>query len=252
MEIEKGKLPNGIRCLTFKDQFDEKCEVIISSDNFLRFAFEYVAYFSQEDIKTLLPYLQSFAETGTIEPQEPTLQGDDIDQLYEKVKRENAILAATNEYVKELKQLVREWRHFFDAVEELIGDTHSESGEKLTERTTQLLGEEWKQGGIQDLKDELSIVQKFAIEQEKRIKSLVQLFENTSKEKVPLVRQINEQGIRIEALIRATNDACENIEDLEQLVREWRHLTISRNVLPASEFHKLQKQTKELLGEDEP
>lgn len=77
MEITKGTLPNGNPCITFKDQFDEKCEMIVSPDTLLRFAFEDVAYLSQEDMKALLPYLQAFAESGTFEPQESPLQGVD-------------------------------------------------------------------------------------------------------------------------------------------------------------------------------
>jgi len=189
--------------------------------------------FSREDIKTLLPYLQAFAQTGQLEPlsvtaarehgdsllqkysqsQEPTLQGEnlfgDIDQLHQKLKRENAILAATNKYVKDLKQLVREWKKYGQSP---FGSKHPD---ELVHMSEQLLGES-DHSPLQG-EDELATMQEAA--------------------------NIVEQGKRIQAL--------------EQLVKEWRTLYFEAQELDNASAHhtweecrnETLEKTSQLLGE---
>lgn len=70
MKITKGKSPSGAPCLIFEDQFEESCRLSVKKapTPFLKFSLSYNrVQFSQEDIRSLLPYLQIFAETGTFE-----------------------------------------------------------------------------------------------------------------------------------------------------------------------------------------
>lgn len=78
MEITKGTLPNGASCIEFDDQFDDPCKLSVSKARspFLKFNFSHCAQFSQEDVKAILPYLQSFADHGTLEPKEGQAYGD--------------------------------------------------------------------------------------------------------------------------------------------------------------------------------
>lgn len=218
MEIEKGKTSSGEQLIEFADQTGSDIGLWVEEHSkqgksvkllYLDVETDYFK-FSQEDIKTLLPYLQSFASSGTLEPtQEPTLQGgestlkrlselqnciqkakhqetkdsmichtvillssfapsevkekalellrtynseeriaqsplqgedatdvlDSIDQLYKNTKRENAILAATNKYVKDLKQLLREWKKYGQP------SSDSKSPDELIYLTDEILGE---------------------------------------------------------------------------------------------------------------
>lgn len=107
--------------IEFTDRCNFSCEIDASNDN-LNFSISWEcdgsADFSQDQIKSLLPYLQAFAESGTLEPQETTLQGED-----EQGKR-----------IKELEQLVREWRSTVFASSSLALNN-------LQKKTSQLLGE---------------------------------------------------------------------------------------------------------------
>jgi hypothetical protein len=69
MKIEKDTLPNGSPCIKFEDQFEEPCKISTSKTRvpFLKMHNGSTIQFSQEDIKALLPYIQAFVETGTIE-----------------------------------------------------------------------------------------------------------------------------------------------------------------------------------------
>ncbi len=129
MEIIRGN-PH----ISFKDQFAKECEIssIDSQTHFplLRIVFGEITYLSQEDIKTLLPYLQRFAETGILEPAtETTLQWSDetIDAIAKaSAKRVLEVIETQKEQVDKLtatnarmnyrnyryEQLLIEWRKF--------------------------------------------------------------------------------------------------------------------------------------------
>jgi hypothetical protein len=139
MEIEKGEIYD-VSTMEFTDNLGTSCRMwILGNLEYLRFDLDTdFAQFSQEDIKTLLPYLQSFAETGRLEPQEPPCKGD---SLAEAFKPENLIKVSVEQNVKiyeqekrikALEQLVERWRTVVDVVY---------VNEDLQEKTDQLLGE---------------------------------------------------------------------------------------------------------------
>lgn len=164
MEIEKGKTPNNCPCIKFKDYYDVDCK-IVAQDPLLRFTIKSgdtvlaseFAIFDQEQIKQLLPYLQSFAETGTLEPQESPLQGGDIAEAIDAIKDELTIdqskrieaLVQTSarlnyknyhaeKHIKAIEELLRKWRGFG-----LVNDiSESTLWADLDKHTAQLLGEE--------------------------------------------------------------------------------------------------------------
>jgi hypothetical protein len=87
----------------------------------------------QGDIKALLPYLQAFAETGTLEPlQEPPLQGD----CEGKLERASELAFVLAKRIQELEELLKEWKKFGQAIYE------SKTSDMLLAETVQLLGEE--------------------------------------------------------------------------------------------------------------
>jgi hypothetical protein len=66
MEILKGETPYGRKWV----RFGHICDMaeIVKDQRMLRFSIGDGAYlFTQEDIQAMLPYLQSFAETGKLE-----------------------------------------------------------------------------------------------------------------------------------------------------------------------------------------
>jgi hypothetical protein len=128
--------------------------------------------FLQEDMKALLPYLQNFAETGTLEPaatesplhgvnekiamaaviedpekriaallnlMSPPLQGEEerINAIAKSsAKRVLDIIEAQNKQIEVLQNLVKEWRDF------VVDVAPNFTLEQLEEQTAQLLGEE--------------------------------------------------------------------------------------------------------------
>jgi len=151
MEIEEGKT-FGKLSLEFTDANGIKCDLWIdeNSENLYCNIGDDLAIFTQEDIKALLPYLQSFAETGQLEPQSP-LQGGDaaemrqktlvsLQEQLDKAKKEASYYRRQcDQYVDQvanLEDLIEDWRNI---VERNLG------GNKLNEvqkRTIQILGED--------------------------------------------------------------------------------------------------------------
>jgi hypothetical protein len=75
---------NGHQIIEFLDQYDDKCIISVTKLKTLIFTVtdedsQSCAIFSQQDIKSILPYLQSFAENGTLD-----LQGEN-DQLQDGI-----------------------------------------------------------------------------------------------------------------------------------------------------------------------
>lgn len=144
MEITKGTLPNGNPCIEFKDQFDEDCRISINHHTALKFniVWQSAVYFSQEDVKALLPYLQAFAESGTLEPS--PLQGGDerVDMLAKaSAKRVLDALEEKNKCIQDLTQLVKEWREFA-ARWGIFPNSSIKRKIELYDKTAQLLNEE--------------------------------------------------------------------------------------------------------------
>lgn len=158
----------------FTDTCNFPCEIDASNGNLrlsLPWESEGTVYLSQEQVKALLPYLQAFAESGRLKPQESPLQGVDekiamtamiedpkkrIEALIklfqeqrapstplqggslleESIKKTASLVRQTGEQEKRieaLEQLVREWRDacYIPLSSALLSDLH--------ERTTQLL-----------------------------------------------------------------------------------------------------------------
>lgn len=156
MKIEK----DGSR-IEFVDNCNYSCAIDVSVRN-LRFSFSWEcdgsAYFSQEQVKQLLPYLQSFAETGTLEPAtESTLQGGSL--LDESIKktaslvRENKRLEAELETMQEagvaMAASIVDQGKRIEAFQELVRGWQNTHGcacphcyPDLHKKTAQLLGEE--------------------------------------------------------------------------------------------------------------
>jgi hypothetical protein len=165
MEIEKqsdAETPT----IKFKDDIGSSCCIWLAEKfKGLYFGLENdYGLFTQEDIKDLLPYLQSFAETGQLEPAtESTLQGG---SLAEAFKPENLIKISADQNVKlyeqerkieelekgrayylrqcdqyvdqvaELEEVIEKWRN---AVERGM---EASSLNELQVKTKQILGEE--------------------------------------------------------------------------------------------------------------
>lgn len=122
----------------------------------IEFDSEDLGHFSQEDIKALLPYLQSFAETGQLEPSADTpLQGGSLaeafkpeqnvklyeqSQLIDRLTKEKAYclsqLDKQVDKIAELEEVVEKWRNIVER------GGNGEDLNELQEKTIQLLGEE--------------------------------------------------------------------------------------------------------------
>jgi len=179
MEIKKKETPLEYLVLEFADTLDTLCRLwVLKSTHHLRFDLDFAfAQFSQEDIKTLLPYLQAFAETGQLEPpsvtsakehgsallqryseaQEPTLQGGSL--LEESIKKTASLIRQASEQEKRIDDLVEttarqnfnnyEQEKRIQALEQLVKEWSScnwsvasaRDLKKLQEKTSQLLGE---------------------------------------------------------------------------------------------------------------
>lgn len=138
-----------------------------------------IARFSQEDIKSLLPYLQAFAETGTLEPlQDTTLQGRLLAHTIIDVQAKN---------IRDLKQLVRGWKSFAGDLIYMMDDSMDEESpdyQDLANRTSNLLGEEYDppcSAGLAEAFQPENLIRVSAdqnckiYEQERRIKALESL-----------------------------------------------------------------------------
>jgi hypothetical protein len=122
MKISKWQDFNDNLDIRFRDNSGMPCRIASEQDNLLRFSVYGLApnyiFFSQEDIKALLPYLQSFAETGRLElpPQDTPLQGGTLADAF---KPENLIRASAEQNckiyeqekrIKELERLLKRWK----------------------------------------------------------------------------------------------------------------------------------------------
>src|SRR2546429_2065884 len=104
MEIKKGKTGLDEQMIEFKDQSASDLRMWVEEHSkqgkgtkILYFDTDTDYFkFSQEQIKALLPYLQAFAETGSLSP----LQGE----------------RKLDKHIAELEELVRDWRSLFEVV----------------------------------------------------------------------------------------------------------------------------------------
>src|SRR5579872_1237569 len=208
MEIEKSNLIGGNPGIKFHDADNHGCEAHVQSKNkvpILQFNFQVRPgvvdwlEFSQEDIKTLLPYLQAFAETGQLEP----TQGKSLSVDFVK----SVIKMHIDHYENEKDQ------EGFDTCEAILRDLGLPEA-----KYAHAQGEE----AFLDVSNELATMQESG---------------------VAMAANIVEQGNRI--------------QELEQLVKEWRKLLEDRDsVSTASEHHvweecesELREKTSQLLGE---
>ncbi len=144
MEIEKHEAPGETPLLKFSDQTRSDLRLWVEDHSVLGKGIKLLYldtdsdYFKllQEDMKSLLPYLQAFAETGTLEPAtESPLQGEEerINAIAKaSAKRVLDIIEAQNKRIEALQNLVREWLT-------TVGENEFQG---LQEQTAQLLGEE--------------------------------------------------------------------------------------------------------------
>lgn len=109
-------------------------------------------HFTRDEVKAILPYLQAYAETGTLE-----LQGEDEEDLAselatmqeagvamaasivdqgKRIEELQGDLASAVSHIKALEQLVREWKKYGQSVWEC------KHPDELVYLTEQLLGEE--------------------------------------------------------------------------------------------------------------
>lgn len=230
MEIEKGILPNGRPLIRFKDQFDEPCRISVSgaSTSFLKFHIVGVgsAQLSQEDIQALLPYLQSFAETGQLEPtQEPTLQGEETQLIYAAVIEDPS---------KRIQALLELFQKQDNRIDDLVETTACMNYRNY--RYEQLLLE-WKKYG-QPSSDS------------KSPDELVHLTDQIIRESALSVEGSNEieKANRGKAYYqRQCDQYVDQVANLEELVEEWRNI-VERGS-EASHLNNLQERTIKLLGE---
>lgn len=147
MEITKSEMYD--KNIRFKDAINTPCRVGVYPDGTLRLTMHGPissnVFFTQEDIKSLLPYLQAFAETGRLELplQALPLQGGELTDAFEpenliKVSAEQNIKIYEQEKrIKTLERLVKEWSECATT-----DDYPFSCFDELQEQTNQLLGEE--------------------------------------------------------------------------------------------------------------
>ena len=136
MKIEKSVSPLGHTTLKFDDFTGTFCRLwVLKNTPNIRFDVNFAfAEFTQEDIKDLLPYLQLFTETGTIEP----LQRDmsvtqiaaeirqeqhiikELENKLEKEKKEKAYylrqLDKQIDQIADLEELIEKWRTISEVI----------------------------------------------------------------------------------------------------------------------------------------
>lgn len=139
MDIVKGKTKDGRPFIQFLGSYTELCTLFLDGQ-YLEFRTGAgYSIFSQDQIKGLVPYLQSFAESGTLESQSPLqgveylgvvpnllspLQGgeDEKDKaeraselafvLAKRIQALEGDLVQAVEHIKALEQLLIEWKRY--------------------------------------------------------------------------------------------------------------------------------------------
>lgn len=158
MNIETGKTPTEQDYLSFKNKYNEKITLVAGEES-LRCAIREdgdvsmhapFTHFTRDEVKAILPSLQAYVNSGTLEPQESedlaselaTMQeagvamaANIVDQG-ERIASLEGDLAQAVEHINALEQLLREWKKYgqpsFD----------SKHPDELVHLTEQLLGEE--------------------------------------------------------------------------------------------------------------
>lgn len=190
---------------------------------------EEITHFFHDQIKSLLPYLQSFAQSGTLEPATP-LQGEEETNLIKFRDSENSPC----ELWVELGALCFEYRNekagqfSRDQIKILLPCLQS----YVSNGTLELATESTLQG-------EKERIDAIANASAKRVLDILEAQNNEISTlqgaDVAMAQNIVDQGKRIEAL--------------QNLVKGWRGLT--EDVLPDFTLTELQEQTAQLLGEDQ-
>lgn len=133
VEIQKSEAYD--KHIRFKDVLSTPCRVGVDQDGLLRLAIygpiSSNVFFSQEDIKSLLPYLQAFASNGQL-----LLQGD----LAEAFEPENMVKVSA-----EQERLIKTWRSFADDLIYMLEPSCMDENPEyraLCGETSKLLGEE--------------------------------------------------------------------------------------------------------------
>lgn len=147
MNIETGKTPTEQEYLSFKSKYNEKITLVAQGEQLeqqLRCAIREdgdtsmhapFTYFTRDEVKAILPYLQVYAETGSLELQESPLKGEEINSIDVQIAYA-AVIEDPKKRIEALEQLLREWKKYgqpsFD----------SKSPDEQAHLTEQLLGED--------------------------------------------------------------------------------------------------------------
>lgn len=158
MNIETGKTPTEQDYISFKNKYNEKITLVAGEES-LRCAIREdgdvsmhapFTHFTRDEVKAILPYLQAYVNSGTLEPQESedlaselaTMQeagvamaANIVDQG-ERIASLKGDLAQAVEHIKALEQLLREWRQHW------LSPFGSKAPDELVHLTEQLLGED--------------------------------------------------------------------------------------------------------------
>lgn len=158
MNIETGKTPTEQDYISFKNKYNEKITLVAGEES-LRCAIREdgdvsmhapFTHFTRDEVKAILPYLQAYVNSGTLEPQESedlaselaTMQeagvamaANIVDQG-ERIASLKGDLAQAVEHIKALEQLLREWRQHW------LSPFGSKAPDELVCLTEQLLGED--------------------------------------------------------------------------------------------------------------
>lgn len=218
MKITKDNSTPEYPHIYFSGEFDNCALALNTQSTWLRFyigsTLDDHILLSQEDIKALLPYLQSFVDSGTLEPQESPLQGESKEQaleqlivLKDKISLEEQ-LSIVSEASKSIETLEKQKAHLLRQVDKQVDE-------------------------IAELEDQLEIMQEAG---------------------VAMASNIVDQGKRIEALqnlVREWRKFSDKIaQELLEIEQEedcppWRDLPKKRR------DDQLEKKTAQLLGEED-
>jgi hypothetical protein len=248
MEIKKEKT-FGRPSIKFTDSMGDTCYIWIM-DNLgeLRFDLDTdFAQFSQEDIKSLLPYLQSFVETGELEPQQsPSVtsameHGDSLLQKYSELPQPRLIPTDPTLHVgrdalsilamhrgRYSQQFAHEKERIQSGlIDGIINPDASQAADRL----------ESKLEALKDLEDDLaqSPLQGGSVDETK-----LEL-DKANRGKKYYMRQCDKQ--------------VDEITRLEELLEEWNSLVEKVDIFTrdgiVGELQKLHEKTAQLLNESE-
>lgn len=162
MNIETGKTPTEQEYLSFKSKYNEKITLVAQGEQLeqqLRCAIREdgdtsmhapFTHFTRDEVKAILPYLQAYVNSGTLEPQESEDLASELATMQEagvamaasivdqgeRIASLKGDLAQAVEHIKALEQLLREWRQHW------LSPFGSKAPDELVCLTEQLLGED--------------------------------------------------------------------------------------------------------------